>query len=112
MRRCRTFRSPPGFFGLIQTPKEAAIYRKNLFRQIFDLTYHGKGFIHDQVYGMPIWMRRNYIQLVSNEVNRQNKEQEAQQASHDFATQNQKNPMRPDIKSKKNIVVNPKYKRR
>ena len=61
---------------------------------------------------MPVWMRRNYIQLVSKAVNEQNKEQEAQQASHDFAVQNQKAPLRPDIKTKKNIVANPKFKRR
>ena len=68
---------------------------------------------------MPIWMRRNYINLINAEIKKQNKEQEAQQASHDFAVKNQKNSniQRPDIKRAKsktnpNIIVKPKLRTR
>ena len=48
------------FFGL--TPQ----YRKNIFNQIHDLVYHGGGgFIHSEVYNMPIWLRKFHIHKVS-----------------------------------------------
>ena len=56
------------FFGL--TPQ----YRKNIFNQIHDLVYHGGGgFIHSEVYNMPIWMRRFHIQKI-NEHNKKQQE--------------------------------------
>ena len=106
MRRCRNSRSPPGFFGL------SLNYRKILFQQIFDLTYHGKGFTHNEVYHMPIWMRRNYIQMVNETIDRQNKDQEKFNKENKSFAQNQQNPstrvQRPDIKNSKNIMVNRK----
>ena len=56
------------FFGL--TPE----YRGLLFTQIHDLVYHGGGgFIHSEVYNMPIWMRRFHIQKI-NEYNKKQQE--------------------------------------
>ena len=50
----------PGFFGL--DPKN----RKKIFKEVFDLTYHGKGgFPHSEVYNMPVWMRRAYINYIN-----------------------------------------------
>ena len=54
------------FFGL--TPQ----YRTILFSQIHDLVYHGGGgFIHSEVYNMPIWMRLFHISRI-NEHNKKN----------------------------------------
>ena len=48
------------FFGL--TPS----YRNIVFAQIHDLVYHGGGgFIHSEVYNMPIWLRRYHIQQLN-----------------------------------------------
>ena len=59
------------FFGLTSE------YRVSLFTQIHDLVYHGGGgFIHSEVYNMPIWMRRFHVQKIS-EFNR--KQQEARE---------------------------------
>ena len=41
-----------GFFGLTPT------YRVNLFTQIHEIVFHGKGgYSFDTVYNMPIWLR-------------------------------------------------------
>lgn len=48
-----------GFFGL--SPK----YRQILHSQIFDLIYHGNGgFTFSDVYNMPLWVRRFYINKI------------------------------------------------
>ena len=48
-----------GFFGL--TPN----YRKHLHSHIFDLIYHGNGgFTFSDVYNMPVWARKFYIQKI------------------------------------------------
>lgn len=61
---------------------------------------------------MPIWMRRNYIQMVKETIDRQNKDQEKFNKENKSFAQNQQNPstrvQRPDIKSSKNIMVNRK----
>ena len=42
----------------ILSPEEAAISRLNLFSQIHDIIFHGKGgFDWETVYNMPIWLR-------------------------------------------------------
>tara|TARA_R110000824_G_scaffold113715_3_gene263665 strand:+ start:52 stop:303 length:252 start_codon:yes stop_codon:yes gene_type:complete len=51
----------PGFFGL--NPKD----RKYIFKQVFELVYHGGGgFSHTEVYNMPLWMRRAYSHYISD----------------------------------------------
>mgnify|MGYP003682853451 FL=1 len=57
------------FFGL--TPK----YRNLLFTQLHDLVYHGGGgFIHSEVYNMPIWMRRFHIQSINKHLEKENEQ--------------------------------------
>jgi hypothetical protein len=57
------------FFGL--TPK----YRNILFTQLHDLVCHGGGgFIHSEVYNMPVWMRKFHI----GKINEFNKKQKAE----------------------------------
>ena len=59
------------FFGL--TPQ----YRNILFSQIHDLVYHGGGgFIHSEIYNMPIWLRRFHINKISEWNKEQNEEAE------------------------------------
>ena len=59
-----------GFFGL--TPE----YRQVLFTQIHDLVYHGGGgFIHSEIYNMPVWMRRFHIGKINEHIEKQNEEQ-------------------------------------
>ena len=57
------------FFGL------TSAYRALLFTQIHELVYHGGGgFIHSEVYNMPIWMRRFHIEKISEFNKKQNNE--------------------------------------
>ena len=57
------------FFGL--TPE----YRGIIFREIHDLVYHGGGgFIHSEVYNMPVWLRQFHIKKI-NEYNRKQEEE-------------------------------------
>ena len=59
------------FFGL------TSAYRASLFTQIHELVYHGGGgFIHSEVYNMPIWMRRFHIEKISAFNKKQNEEME------------------------------------
>ena len=77
------------FFGL--TSK----YRSILFTQIHDLVYHGGGgFIHSEVYNMPIWMRRFHIQKI-NEFNKKQQEAREKQAKQQSNTDS---IARPNIK--------------
>ena len=61
---------------------------------------------------MPIWMRRNYIQMINEVIDRQNKDQQAFNKDNKSFAQNQQSAstrvQRPDIKSKHNIMVNQK----
>ena len=64
------------FFGL--TPQ----YRSILFSQIHDLVYHGGGgFIHSEIYNMPVWLRRFHITKINEHVEKQNKEQRKAQGN-------------------------------
>ncbi len=59
------------FFGL--TPS----YRNILFAQIHDLVYHGGGgFIHSEVYNMPIWMRQFHLKTINKFLKDQHEEQQ------------------------------------
>ena len=56
------------FFGL------APDYKLGLHEEIFSLCYHGKGgFSWDDVYNLPIHLRRFYIQQVSKAIEERNK---------------------------------------
>lgn len=56
------------FFGL---PKD---YRKVLHEDIFTLIYHGNGFTHTDVYNMPVYLRRFYIETLIKEKKRESDE--------------------------------------
>ena len=57
------------FFGL--TPE----YRGIIFREIHDLVYHGGGgFIHSEIYNIPIWMRRYHIEKINEFIRKQEEE--------------------------------------
>ena len=73
-RRAYKFPLTSAFFGL--TPQ----YRLEVWNQIHDLVYHGGGgFIHSEVYNMPIWMRNFHISRISEHIKKQNEEQEKAQ---------------------------------
>ena len=64
----------PGFFGL------KPHHRKGIFQEIFDLTFHGQGgFPHSEVYNMPIWMRKAYINNINDFGKKQQEEIDRQQ---------------------------------
>ena len=83
----------PGFFGLNQSN------RKNVFKEIFDLVYHGQGgFPHSEVYNMPVWMRRAYIHYINDfQVEQQKKADEHQLQNK---TQTPNDVYRPNISPK------------
>ena len=59
----------PAFFGLTSN------YRQLLYTEIHDLVFHGGGgFIHSEVYNMPIWLRRYHIDRI-NEFNKKQQEE-------------------------------------
>lgn len=58
------------FFGL--TPK----YRLNVYDQIFDLTYYGKGFSYSDIIDMPVYLRVYYINKINKIFEDRNKAQE------------------------------------
>jgi hypothetical protein len=60
------------FFGL--TPE----YKLGMHGEIFSLCYHGKGgFTWDEVYNLPIYLRRFYIQQINKAIESQNKAESA-----------------------------------
>jgi hypothetical protein len=59
------------FFGL--TPK----YKFQVYREVHDLVYHGQGgFIHSEVYNMPIHIRRFHIRKINETHEERNKAHE------------------------------------
>lgn len=63
------------FFGL--TPD----YKKQVYREVHDLVYHGGGgFIHSEVYNMPIHIRRYHIKLINDHHKSQKEEINKQQS--------------------------------
>ena len=56
------------FFGL--NPK----HRISVFREVHDLVFHGGGgFIHSEVYDMPIWLRKYHIKVINEHFKEQEK---------------------------------------
>jgi hypothetical protein len=67
------------FFTL--TSDQVALQRRNLFKQIHEIVFHGQGgYKWADVYSMPIWLR----QWTYNEINTYYQEQnkQAEQANH------------------------------
>jgi hypothetical protein len=60
------------FFGL--TPKLAPKLRKNLFTQIHEIVFHGKGgYDWNTVYNMPIWLRNYTFSLINEHYEKEKK---------------------------------------
>ena len=74
-----------GFFGL--APKD----KPKIHEQIFQLMYYGKGFIHSDVYDMPIYLRNFYYKQLSETRKKENDEMKK-------AQQKSKPPMNPRFK--------------
>jgi len=67
-------RSPHSFFGL--QPK----HKKEVFEEIFQLIYHGKGgFTFAEAYNLPIHIRRFYLQRLTKQYEDEKKHIEKQQ---------------------------------
>ena len=61
------------FFGLTTD------YKLGLHEEIFSLCYYGKcGFTWNEVYELPIHLRRYYIQQISKAIEERNKAEQAQ----------------------------------
>ena len=85
----------PGFFGLNQNS------RKKVFQEIFDLTYHGNGgFPHSEVYNMPTWMRRAYINNINDFNTQQQKEIDRRQMQNQDVQPRSKEVFKPNISPK------------
>tara|TARA_Y100001938_G_scaffold91383_1_gene125396 strand:+ start:26 stop:340 length:315 start_codon:yes stop_codon:yes gene_type:complete len=64
------------FFGL--TSNAAPQARLNLFSQINQIVFHGKGgYDYSTVYNMPIWLRKYTFQEIQNWYNEEKKAHEA-----------------------------------
>jgi len=58
--------------------------------------YHGGGgFIHSEVYNMPIWLRRFHIQKINEYIENQNEEQRKAQGNEQMG--DDKSILRPNI---------------
>jgi len=59
-RRASLYQSELTFFGLTPT------YRVNIFTQIHEIVFHGKGgYDYDTIYNMPIWLRNFTFQKIN-----------------------------------------------
>ena len=68
------FQLVSGFFGL--TPKEASEFRLNLFSQIHQIVFNGKGgYDFHTIYNMPIWLRKFTYSSIDKFYKEQNDEQ-------------------------------------
>ena len=66
------------FFGLTQE------YRFQLFKQIHEIIFHGRGgYNYDTIYNMPVWLRNITFKFIQDSINQENK---AQEEAHSKAT--------------------------
>ena len=64
------------FFGL------GPEYKLGIHQEIFSLCYHGQGgFTWEEVYNLPIYLRRFYIQQINKVIQEKNKATESAQKS-------------------------------
>jgi hypothetical protein len=83
------------FFGL------GSKDRPGIFRQVFDLTFHGQGgFSWSEVYNMPVWMRKYCIQQANEHYSEQQKKHD-EAMSRAQRSSTTKNPRPPQFFSKK-----------
>lgn len=70
-----TFLSELSFFGL--TSETAAIARANLFTQIHEIVFHGKGgYNWETIYDMPRWLRQFTFNQINNFYKKESEEYE------------------------------------
>jgi hypothetical protein len=75
------------FFGLTLN------YRKSIWIEIHDLVYHGNGgFIHSEVYDMPIWLRKFHISQINKFHKKQDEEMKKAQGQSDMGDGKIKRP--------------------
>ena len=77
---------PPSFFGL--RPKD----RKTIHEQIFSLMHHGHGFIHSDVYNMPVYLRNFYYNLLVDTRKKENEETKKAQNKNNSTSRPAINP--------------------
>lgn len=67
------YQSLSGFFGLTSN------YRSAIFTQIHEIVFHGKGgYTWDNVYNMPIWLRRFTFEKIQEYYEKRNTQSEDQ----------------------------------
>lgn len=99
MRRVSIFRSLLTFFGL--TPE----YRVYLFTQIHEIVFHGNGgYTWNDIYNMPIWIRKFTFQKIKEYYEKQAEETEKQQAK----ANNIQSLAKPNIKPTYTAKASPK----
>ena len=70
-----TYQLVSTFFTL--TSSEAVEYRRNIFKQIHEIVFHGKGgYTWPDVYDMPTWLRNWTFNEINNFYKEQNKRTE------------------------------------
>jgi len=71
VKRRLPFHYRSSFFGLTQE------YRFNLFRQIHEIVFHGRGgYNYETIYNMPIWLRNITHRFISESINQENEAQQ------------------------------------
>ncbi len=75
------------FFGLTPT------YRVNLFTQIHEIVFHGKGgYDYDTVYNLPIWLRRFTFQNINEFYEKEKAEMEKASGKSKLSNDSPKGP--------------------
>jgi len=78
VKRRSSFHYKSSFFGLTQE------YRFNLFKQIHEVVFHGRGgYNYETIYNMPIWLRNITHRFIIESINQEN---EAQQKAYKGAS--------------------------
>lgn len=71
----------PTFFGLTSS------YRQNVFDQIHEIVFNGQGgYSYNEVYNMPIWLRRFTYQKLVEEYDKRNEATKKQQPQKSNST--------------------------
>lgn len=86
------------FFSL--TPKQASVYRNNLFRTIHDIVFHGKGgYDFHTIYNMPIWLRNFTYSSIDKFYKEQNEENSKSSVEESIANMKAAGAVAPKNKS-------------
>ena len=81
------YQLPSTFFGL--RPK----HKPQIHEEIFQLLYYGNGFVHSDVYEMPVYLRKFYFQKLNEYKKKESKEiEKAQQKKPNIAKPSFVNP--------------------